>query len=104
MGYYTRHNLSVIDGDQNLIKEFREFSEYAKYAIDDFGRCEESSKWYSHQTELKEFSVLHPNVLFKLDGEGEENGDMWHEYYKNGKLQICKASIVYDDFDPALLK
>lgn len=104
MGYYTRHKLEIIEGDKDLIDEFREYSEDAQYAIDSDGDSEESCKWYSHQDELKRFSLLHSEALFKLSGEGEESGDIWHEYYQNGKMQLCKAQIVFADFDARLLE
>ena len=104
MGYYTRYEIDVVKGDTSLIVDLREFSENAKYAINDSGDSEDSCKWYKHQDDLKRFSLLHPEALFKLSGEGEENGDMWHEYYRNGKMQLCKAKIIYDEFNADLLK
>ena len=104
MGYYTRHELEIVKGDNELIEQFREVSEDASYAIDSAGDSEESCKWYRHQDELKNFSLLHPEALFKLSGEGEDSGDIWHEYYQDGKMQICKAMIVFPDFDGLLLK
>ena len=104
MGYYTRHDLEVVKGDNDLIEALREVSEGAQWAINGSGDCEDSCKWYEHQADLKSFSLLHPEALFKLSGEGEESGDIWHEYYQNGKIQTCKAQIVFADFDKALLK
>ena len=104
MGYYTRHELTIVKGDNNLIDKLRDISEDASYAIYSNGDESESCKWYSHQDELKSFSLLHPEALFKLSGIGEENGDIWHEYYQGGKMQTCKAQIVFADFDERLLK
>ncbi len=104
MGYYTRHELEIVKGDNDLIEAFREVSEGAQCAINGSGDSEESCKWYNHQDELKKFSLLHPEALFKLSGEGEEGGDIWCEYYQNGKMQLCKAKIVFDDFNAELLK
>ena len=53
---------------------------------------------------MREVSKQHPNVLFELSGEGGENGDLWKAYFKNGKMQMCKAKIIYDDFDEAQLQ
>ena len=45
-----------------------------------------------------------PGVLFTLRGEGEENGDLWRSYYRDGKMQTCKAIIMYPAFDAAQMK
>lgn len=104
MGYYTRYELEIVKGDNDLIESFRDFSEYARYAINGSGDSRDSCKWYNHQDELKRFSLLHPEALFKLSGEGEESGDIWREYYQNGQMQLCKAQIVFADFDAGLLE
>jgi hypothetical protein len=38
-----------------------------------------------------------------LIGYGEEQGDMWHEYYLNGKMQRVNAEIIFADFDKTKL-
>ena len=104
MGYYTKHELVIQNGSNDLIQELREFSDDAAYAFDHSGDPEESIKWYNHQDELKVFSAMHPKVIFKLIGKGEENGDLWHEYYMDGMVQICKAVISYPNFNSDLLE
>jgi len=39
----------------------------------------------------------------QLFGEGEEAGDLWNEYFKNGKSQIERAKIVIETYDPSKL-
>lgn len=95
MGYYTRFKLAVIVGNNDVIQEFRDENENADCAIEG-----EDCKWYSHEEDLKKFSTKHPEVLFKLSGTGEEAGDMWVKYVKNGKMQVCRAKIIYDDYNP----
>lgn len=99
MGYYTHHKLEIVKGDNELISELRDFSEDANYALEDDGDTAESCKWYDHESDLKNFSALRPDALFKLSGEGEEAGDLWIEYYQNGKMQLCKGKITFDEFD-----
>ncbi len=99
MGYYTRHELTIVEGDNDLIEALRNCSEEASYALAENGDAEESCKWYDHEIDLKAFSSRVPNALFKLTGEGEEAGDLWVEYYKAGKMQRCPAKITYDEFD-----
>src|SRR5881394_2305568 len=52
---------------------------------------EESTKWYDHEADMKALSAEFPKVLFTLRGEGEESGDVWVKYFKNGKMQSSKA-------------
>jgi len=99
MGYYTSYNLSMIEGDEKLINEFRDFSENAKYAIDEDGECQDSCKWYTSNEELIKFSKTKPDAIFMLSGEGEENGDAWRLYVKDGHSQECRAEMIYPEFD-----
>lgn len=104
MGYYTQYGLSIQQGgDDTLIKQFRAESEGANYAIDDDGSCNDSCKWYDHEKDLKEFSLKHPNVLFKLEGTGEDNGDAWELFVQGGLSQVCRGRLVFDKFDHAKL-
>jgi hypothetical protein len=75
------------------------------YTLEEFvgGRCD-TTKWYEHEKEMKDVSKKFPDVLFVLKGEGEESGDLWIKYFKDGKMQVANANIIYDDFDPGKLK
>lgn len=55
----------------------------------------DACKWYEHQKDLVELSKQFPGVLFTLSGEGEENGDLWKLYVRNGVAQEAKAVITY---------
>lgn len=61
-------------------------------------------KWYDWETHMKALSREYPDVLFTLSGDGEENGDLWKAYFKNGKCQYEKAKITFDAFDENKLK
>jgi len=61
-------------------------------------------KWYDHDEEMLELSKQFPNTVFCLHGEGEESGDLWYCYYKNGKKQYCPAQIVYEEYDETKLQ
>jgi hypothetical protein len=103
MGYQTEHELTIIEGSNGLIEELRSECERAGWALKYSGDSAKPCKWYSHENDLKAFSKKHPDALFMLSGKGEENGDAWHEYYRNGKVQVCKAKLVYPVFNADLL-
>jgi hypothetical protein len=99
MGYYTLHQLEIVKGNDGVTDYKKEISELSKYN-DCFS---DEIKWYEHETDMREYSLKHPNTLFKLSGEGEESGDIWAEYYLNGNMQRVIAVIVFDDFDESKL-
>ena len=95
MGYYTAHELEIVEGNDFETNYEAEISSDSVYS-DCF---EESIKWYDHQKEIIAFSKKHPKTLFKLSGEGEENGDMWEEYYKNGLTHRIVGKMVFEEFN-----
>lgn len=104
MGYYTAHELEIISGDHHsIIEQLRQECENARFALDEDGNTQESCKWYECDEEMKEFSKKYPDAIFVMSGEGEEAGDLWKTYYKNGKMQHCEAVITYEHFDETKL-
>lgn len=119
MGYYTCHNLKIhqIDNEKELtfseiiklktlIDEYiksHEAIEYAVGLIDTEWECD-SCKWYDHHEDMVEMSKAFPNVVFELEGDGEESGDIWKTYYKNGKSQDCPVIMTFDEYDPNKLE
>jgi hypothetical protein len=103
MGYNTSYTLSIKNGSNDLIDELREAYDDADYAINSYGDREERCKWYDHEKHIKSFSIIHPDVLFVLEGDGEESRDIWVKYFQNGKMQSCKAKITFDEFNPEKL-
>lgn len=57
-----------------------------------------------HDEDMRGLSKRIPEVLFTLHGEGEEAGDIWNKYFLNGKMQVAKARIEFDEFDPKKLR
>lgn len=107
MGYYTRYELGIsrtssiaeYESIWQLIETDNGEYDYIRYAVIDGEQC----KWYEHEKDMKQFSLKFPHVLFTLHGEGEEAGDLWIDYYKNGKVQHCVAKITYENFDESKL-
>lgn len=99
MGYYTKHELEIIEGADFNTDYEKEIGEVSGY-VNPF---EDECKWYDHEKDMRLYSKKHPKTLFKLIGEGEECGDLWHEYYLNGKMQRVKAEIIYAEYNQSEL-
>lgn len=101
MGYYTTYTLSTTQGYDNQEEIEEKLQEISGYSIG-FG-LNDSCKWYDHENHMKLLSKIYPETTFLLEGEGEESGDIWQKYFKNGKMQVCKAEIVFPAFDESKL-
>lgn len=123
MGYVTDYTLTThqkikIADFVEKVKEigfdyvFSEEIEYLELDVKDNPNCEqtleiastESYKWYENEDDMKELSKAFPDIVFMLHGEGEEQGDLWLSYHKNGKVQRENAKITYGEFDESQLK
>lgn len=105
MAYYTSFELDVdADNYMEIIAEFRANNREAEISLADDGGTSQDVSWYCADDHLKEFSKQYPDVLFTLRGEGEESGDMWILYVKNGKSQKERAKITFNKFDESKLK
>lgn len=123
MGYVTDYTLTThqkikIADFVEKVKEigfnyvFSEEIEYLELDIKDNPNCEqtleiastESYKWYENEDDMKELSKAFPDIVFMLHGEGEEPGDLWLSYHKNGKVQRENAKITYGEFNESQLK
>lgn len=111
MGYYTTYELSVPDPKEaEEFEKMKDVLEVLDTWCPDFGNWlnrlldgdDTDAKWYDHDKDMKELTRLVPDVTFMLSGKGEEDGDLWRSYYRNGKMATYKAKITieYDDFDP----
>lgn len=47
----------------------------------------EPQKWYGHDNDMVALSKELPDVLFRLSGVGEEQGDEWVKFYLNGEIE-----------------
>lgn len=100
MGYYTRHELEILEGNDNITDYKQEISGASAYNYCFNGY---EIKWYSHKEDMIEYSKKHPDTLFLLSGEGEDQPDMWREYYRNGKTHRIKGVVVFEEFNIELL-
>ena len=104
MGYYTRYRISCNSFVQvenfpfsypdNYIDEGITFISPDSEAV--YG---DSVKWYEHDEDMLELSRQFPNVTFTLEGDGEEQGDVWIKHYKDGKMKLRKAITTFPEAD-----
>lgn len=112
MGYYSTFNLRVRkeDGSKLTRAEFNPIVEAFRilgiinYALDEGLGTYENVKWYEYRTHIAFVSKLFPEYLFTLKREGEEPGDHEQSFFKNGKIQMTQARLVYDEFNEDELK
>lgn len=99
MGYYTKHELTVIGDQDNSIEHEKQISELA-----DYSSCfDDEIKWYGCEEDMINYSLKYPELTFLIDGEGEESGDIWKAYFKNGKSFKTKAVMTFEEFNESKL-
>jgi hypothetical protein len=101
MGYYTQYSITSLTAG---VDEEQAEQMVLEIIEETYGNpFEDECKWYDHDDDMKKVSLKYPEIIFKLHGEGEESGDIWDKYYKNGKVQKAAAKISYDEFDESKL-
>ena len=102
MGYYTDYTVEVENGDPfgEVLGAIKEQSCYGCWHNNQLYEV----KWYEHHKDVSEVSKTFPDKLIVIGGEGEESGDIWREYFLNGKSQYVKAKLTFEAFDKNKLK
>ncbi len=119
MGYNTKYKLYIEKAPDFVypITDREEQRKAMNKVIDTLGTSDEDDfmrpalegdlddcKWYTHEDDMLTFSERFPDVVFRLEGIGEEQPDMWHKYFQAGKMQKAQAIITYPEFNPAKLE
>ena len=119
MSYYTKHQASW---DQTEVTHEEASRALAEIAADDRSvRTPESrsdqdqaSRWLDIitgeqraepaqvDTHMRELSERYPGVRFTVDGQGEDQGDTWREYFMDGRSQLVRMDD--QEFDPDKLE
>lgn len=109
MGYYTDFKLSV-EGNGPVYDKFMQEIEGIRVARGNYdlempkllnGYYQEM-KWYEHEEDMKTLSLEWPNLLFILEGDGENRGDVWKAWFRNGLMHKMEAKIVFETLQPDL--
>lgn len=98
MGYYTRFTLKTENDNEvdPLLDDTRAkatLKQMSGYNWDD-DTIDHECKWYDWEEHLTKVSEDFPDVIFILSGEGEEQGDVWNAYARNGVLETFSANIA----------
>ena len=111
MGYYTKYDLDMekrtaesLPSEEEVLKTLApiigmDFDEENPY-FDVF--FEEPLKWYGHDQDMKMISSLYPGVVFALTGWGEEQDDIWVNYYLDGNSYFHGVEIKFPSFDEVI--
>lgn len=101
MGYCTRFTLSTNVYEDDLVKDIENlcdgyFSIVApSYTNGIWVESDQKVKWYNHVKDMKNLSNKYPTVEFKLDGVGEDQGDVWYKLFLGGKMKVVKPTLVW---------
>ena len=80
MGYYTTFEVTVTPEPDGFAEALEELT----------GQCMDDgyigdTKWYDCDKDILELSRAYTGCAFRVEGRGEEHGDHWVLYAKNGK-------------------
>jgi len=95
MGYYTKFELNIIEGNDYCTNYEEEIIALSGFMAFDGETC----SWYKHERDMLKYSKKFPGTVFELIGVGEDDDDMWKKYFKNGDVQISRAVITYEEYD-----
>ena len=87
-----------------IIDDLRNSCTSAECALQPDGSTDSAISWYDYQNDMKKFSKQYPDVVFCLNVIEECNTEFLDIYFKNGKMQVCAAEIVYPPYNENELK
>lgn len=103
MSYSTDYTLDIrmLNDENDLKEEMKKIKEFAdsledselKNILEENYLWDES--WYEHDVDMLYLSAQFPNVIFSLEGYGEEHDDHWEIEYCQGKVvNYYKTELV----------
>lgn len=93
MGYYTYYTLTTDSSTPELENEMKKFDFLDKLDEEQWAG---DAKWYGWDDDMEKLSKKFPDVLFTIEGRGEDSTDIWGYYYKDGKSYVQTEVIIYD--------
>jgi hypothetical protein len=102
MGYLTCYDIILLEGTED---DFQKFLKDLALESDYTGLKEGylyDAKWYDWEKDTFNVSKRHPNIYFRIDGNGEELEDNWRYYCCNGKFKYVEQTwpeVTKDDLE-----
>lgn len=100
MGYYTYFSINKVKGSDkdmdNLVKDI-DAKTGLRFSDDN---CQEA-KWGDYEEDCLKLSKKYPNLVFQLDGDGENSDDLWAERFHNGNCEMVSMEYPGDFVDIA---
>jgi len=110
MGYYTKFDMAAKDAKTGYDVDPHIEAEIAKKIWCDIWGCGlyrdwtpncfedifgDTTKWYDHEDDIIALSKEYPDIIFVLEGVGEEFPDAWRMWAHNGEWEKVHAEITY---------
>lgn len=85
MGYYTTFSLTLEEGPREQYEKMLEDID-AIMGDNEMSSSESTyAKWYSYRKDIKNLSLKYPNIIFRVNGDGEDSNDLWQDFWHAGK-------------------
>lgn len=100
MGYYTWYTLDIIKDPDNQEEDFYKALDEKTGLLHDFETYYGTeAKWSNWESDMKELSKKFPKMMFRIDGTGEEQFDVWDCHFCNGISYYRKIQTYWEPFD-----
>lgn len=98
MGYETTYHLKSTGSRDDLVSALIEVAEIPREIALDLTGGAMATKWWNPRPVMIEISRRLNGTALTLEGDGEENEDLWVEEYLNGRYRRSEAIITMSDF------
>jgi len=96
MGYLSDY---IVTASEEVLIEIVKESGYSDWVDELY-----NFKWYGCEKDCRKVSKMFPDQVILVEGNGEEHGDVWQKYFKNGKCVEYRPKVIWPEFDEKDLK
>lgn len=98
MGYETTYRLRSTGSRGDLVNALIDVAEMPREIALDLTGGAMTTKWWKPRPIMLEISRRLMGEVLTLEGDGEENEDLWVEEYLGGRYRRSEAIITMSDF------